>query len=74
MLKTVGYGKQSEATAPIFPSKTATLVPEFAVEDVPSGELQPWFLRLFAAKDLPLGRNSADDIYIYIIPYASMDL
>ena len=28
------------------PSKTATLVPEFAVEDLPLAELQPWFLRL----------------------------
>ena len=26
--------------------KTAALVPEFAVEDLPSAELQPWFLRL----------------------------
>ena len=28
------------------PGKTATLVPEFAAEDPPSVELQPWFLRL----------------------------
>ena len=27
-------------------SKTATLVPEFAVNDLPWAELQPWFLRL----------------------------
>ena len=26
--------------------KTATFVPEFTVEDLPSAELQPWFLRL----------------------------
>ena len=26
--------------------KTAALVPEFIVEDLPSAELQPWFLRL----------------------------
>ena len=26
------------------PSKTAALVPEFAVEDLPSAELHPWFL------------------------------
>ena len=26
--------------------KTAASVPEFAVEDLPSAELQPWFLRL----------------------------
>ena len=28
------------------PGITAALVPEFAVEDMPSAELQPWFLRL----------------------------
>ena len=28
------------------PGKTATLVREFAVEDLTSAELQPWFLRL----------------------------
>ena len=28
------------------PGKTAALVPEFAVEDLPSAELQRWFLRL----------------------------
>ena len=27
------------------PGKTAALVPEFAVEDLLSAELQPWFLR-----------------------------
>ena len=38
------------------PSKTATLVPEFAVEDLPldkTGTLVP----AFAVKDLPLGRT-----------------
>ena len=40
----------------IVPDKTAALVPEFAVEDLPSAELQPWFLH-FAVKDLPLGRT-----------------
>ena len=29
-----------------FHGKTAALVPEFAVEDLPSVELQPWILRL----------------------------
>ena len=47
MLKRVGCGKQREATAPIqFLVKTAVLVSEFAVEDLPSAELQPGFLRL----------------------------
>ena len=30
----------------VIPSKTATLVPEFAVEDLLWTELQSWFLRL----------------------------
>ena len=38
------------------PGKTAALVPEFAVEDLPLAELQPWFLPL-AVKDLPLHRT-----------------
>ena len=37
----VGCGKQREATAPnSIPGKTAALVPEFAVEDLPSAGLQ----------------------------------
>ena len=42
----VGCGKQREASAPFILSNTATLVPEFVVEDVPSAELQPTYLRL----------------------------
>ena len=38
--------------------KTAALVPEFAVDDLPSAELQPRFL---AVKDLPLAENTDDD-------------
>ena len=38
------------------PGKTATLVLEFAVEDLPLAELQPGFLR-FAVEDLPLSRT-----------------
>ena len=47
MLKRVGCGKQHEAyrTYSII-SKTAALFPEFAVEDLPSAELQPTFLRV----------------------------
>ena len=30
----------------LIPGKTAALVPEFAVEDLPSAELQSWFLSL----------------------------
>ena len=49
----MGCRKQGEATA--------ALVPEFAVEDLPSAELQP---RL-AVKDLPLGRTLDDDDMAY---------
>ena len=58
MLKTVGCGKQQEATAPIHSvsGKTAVLVSKFEVEDLPSAELQPMFPGL-AAKNLPLGRK-----------------
>ena len=28
------------------PGKTAVLVPEFVVENLPSAGLQPWFIRL----------------------------
>ena len=38
------------------PSKTATLVPEFAVEDLPLGRTAA-FVPEFAVKDLPLGRT-----------------
>ena len=47
------------------PSKTATLVPEFAVEDLPldrTATLVPGF----AVKDLPLGKHHDDCMYIYI--------
>ena len=43
----VGCGRQREATVPIQSLvKTAALVPEFAVDDLPLTELQPRFLRL----------------------------
>ena len=44
----VGCGKQREATATIqsLLKKTAALVPELAVEDLLSAELQPKFLSL----------------------------
>ena len=46
-------------------NKTATLVPEFAVEDLPWAELQPWFLRL-QQKSCPWAEHSDDDIsHIY---------
>ena len=42
----MGCGKQRETTHLRIPGKTAALVSEFAVVDLPSGELQPWFLSL----------------------------
>ena len=36
------WGAESYRTYSI-PDKTAALVPEFAVEILPSAELQPWF-------------------------------
>ena len=38
------------------PSKTATLDPEFAVEDLPLDRTAT-FVPVFAVKDLPLGRT-----------------
>ena len=43
------------------PGKTAALVPEFAVEDLPSAELQPRFLRLHEGS--ALGQNTMVVIY-----------
>ena len=44
--------------------KTAALVPEFAVEDLPSAELLPWFLRVF------LGTTHTDDDDIQNLEYS----
>ena len=42
------WGAESNGKLPHLniPGKTAALVPEFAMEDLPSAELQPWFLCL----------------------------
>ena len=42
------WGAESDGKLPhlIIPDKTAALVPEFLVEDLPLAELQPWFLCL----------------------------
>ena len=42
------------------PSKTATEVPEFAMEDLPLGR-NAALVPEFAVKDLPLGRTHDDD-------------
>ena len=44
----------------LIPCKTAALVPEFAVEDLSSAELQPWFLRL-QRSTCPWVEHSDDD-------------
>ena len=51
-----GAESNGKLTHLFIPSKTAALVPEFAMEDLPSAELHPWFLAL-AVKDLPFGRT-----------------
>ena len=52
------WGAESNGKLPhlFIPSKTTSLVPEFAVEDLPSGRTAT-LVPGFAAKDLPLGRT-----------------
>ena len=52
------WGAESKGKLPhlFMPSKTATEVPEFAMEDVPLGRIAA-LVPKFAVKDLPLGRT-----------------
>ena len=52
------WGAESNRKLPhlFIPSKTATLVPEFAGEDLPLGRTAT-LVPAFAMKDLPLGRT-----------------
>ena len=52
------WGAESNGKLPhlFIPSKTATLVPEFAIEDLPLGRIAA-LVPEFAVKDLPLGRT-----------------
>ena len=59
----MGCRNQREATASIHPNKTANLVPEFAVEDLPLGRSAALMLEL-AVKDLPLGRTLMTIYYL----------
>ena len=43
------------------PGKTAALISEFALVDLPSAELEPWFLRL-QCRTCPLAEHSDDDV------------
>ena len=52
----VGCGKQQKLPHLFIPSKAATLVPEFAVENLPLGRTAT-FVPALAVKDLPLGRT-----------------
>ena len=52
----VGAGSNGKLPHLFIPSKTATLVPEFAVEDLPLGRTAA-LVPEFAVKDLPLGRT-----------------
>ena len=52
------WGAESNGKLPqlYIPSKTATFVPEFAMEDLPLGRIAA-LVPEFAVKDLPLGRT-----------------
>ena len=52
------WGEESNGKLPhlFTPSKTATLVPEFAMEDLPLGRIAAMEPE-FVVKDLPLGRT-----------------
>ena len=52
------WGAESNGKLPqlFIPSKTATLVPEFAVEDLPL-DRNATLVPVFAVKDLPLDRT-----------------
>ena len=56
MLKRVGCGKQRKLPHLLTPSKTAALVPEFAVEVLPLSRTAT-LVPVFAVKDLPLGNT-----------------
>ena len=53
------------------PSKTAILVPEFAVEDLPL-ERTATLVPEFAVKDLPLGKTHDDDIIVEETPLQNL--
>ena len=56
------WGVESNGKLPhlFIPSKTATLVPEFAMKYLTLGRIAA-FVPEFAVKDLPLGRTHVDD-------------
>ena len=64
------WGAESNGMLPhlFIPGKIAVLVLEFAVEDLPSAELQPWSLHLLC-RTCPWAEHSEIYIYIYIYIY-----
>ena len=61
MLKREWSAENNEKLPDLFiPGKTAALVPEFAVEHLPSAELQPWFLR-FQWRTCPWAEHYEED-------------
>ena len=67
MLKKEGMGKTTGSYRTyVIPGKSAALVPEFAVEDLPLGRTAAYDPAL-AVKDLPLGTTSVDDWSLIIM-------
>ena len=66
----IEWGAESNGKLPhlFIPSKTANLVPEFSVKDLPLDRTAT-LVPAFAVKDLPLCRTLMMIIYIYIYIY-----
>ena len=62
------WGAESNGKLPhlFIPSKTASYIPEFEMENLPLGRIAI-LVPEFVVKDLPLGRTLIIYIYIYII-------
>ena len=69
------WGAESNGKLPhlFILSKTATQVPEFAMEDLPLGSITA-LMPEFAVKDLPLSRTLMIIIYIYIHTHYMNDI
>ena len=69
------WGVESNGKLPhlFIPDRTAALVIEFAVEDVPSSELQPRFLSL-QWKTCPWAEHSDDILYYIVLYYTTLYL
>ena len=66
-----GAGSNGKLPHLFIPSKTATLVPEFVVEDLPLGRIAALVTEL-AVKDLPMGRTLMMCIYTVSKNYRTM--